>query len=57
VKVDWYNVGIDKYCPVAIASPNERECDHEMCDPRYHRARHVPDFDMSPCFDTCNCLP
>ena len=57
VKVDWYSVGIDKHCPVAIASLNERECGHEMCgDPRYHRARHVSDFDMPPCFDTCNCL-
>ena len=58
VKVDWYSVGIDKHCPVAISSLNERECGHEMCsDLLYHQARLVTDFDMPPCFDSCNCPP
>ena len=55
MNVDWYSVGIDKRCPVAIGSLEEKECGHEMCcDPRYHR--HPFDFDLPPCFDAHNCL-
>ena len=59
VKMDWYSVAIDKCCPVAIESLNERECGHEMMcgDPSYHRARCVSDYDVPPCSDTCNCPP